>query len=329
MPKFDLEKFADELISIQRQIPFKISARGWCYQLESFGVITKAGFNTVENHINACRAKGLLPIDFVAEEAARSFSGVEKPEELTPKEFLAAILRGVLECEGMYIPDWWDGEAYYIQMVVEKIDLKTLFEPVCQGYHIPIATSKGWSSLLQRAEYARRFNEAEEQGLIAVLLYCGDHDPDGLRISEFLRSNLMALADVEWSDGCLGYNPSALIIERFGLNHDFIEQNSLLWIDNLITGSGHNLASPQHPNHYLPYVQDYLGQYGARKCEANALVVIPDIAQSLCHETIEGYLGDDAIDRFEARREAVTEAINDLRESSGLTQKIRETLGQL
>jgi hypothetical protein len=329
MPRFDFEKFADELLEIQRQIPFKISARGWCYQLESFGMITKAEFNTVERHINVCRAKGLVPIDFVAEEAARSFSGVEEPDEMTPEEFLGAILRGVLECEDQYIPSWWDGETYYIQMVVEKIDLKTLFEPVCQEYHIPIATSKGWSSLLQRAEYARRFKEAEEQGLVAVLLYCGDHDPDGLRISEFLRSNLMALADVEWSDGCLGYYPSALIIERFGLNYDFIEQNNLLWIDNLITGSGHDLASPRHANHYLPYVQEYLAQYGARKCEANALVVIPDIAQDLCRETIEGYLGNDAIGRFEARREAVREAINDVRESSGLTEDIMRILGQI
>jgi hypothetical protein len=140
-------------------------------------------------------------------------------------------------------------------MVVEKIDLKTLFGPICDVYHIPIATSKGWSSVSQRAEYARRFKEAEDDGLKCVLLYCGDHDPDGLRISDFLRGNLEQLRYIRWGDGTDGYDPSNLIIDRFGLNYDFIEANNLTWIENLITGSGGNLADPGHPNFHLPYVQ--------------------------------------------------------------------------
>jgi len=56
-------------------------------------------------------------------------------------------------------------------MLVEKIDLKSLFGPVCWDYHIPIATSKGWSSMLQRAEYARRFKQAENMGLKCVTGY--------------------------------------------------------------------------------------------------------------------------------------------------------------
>ena len=133
--------------------------------------------------------------------------------------------------------------------------------------------------MTQRAEYARRFKEAEDRGMKAVLLYCGDHDPDGLRISDFLKSNLYDLKDIEWSDGTPGYDPTWLEINRFGLNADFIEEHELTWIDNLITGSGRNLASPSHKNHYQPYVQDYLGKFGARKCEANAIVPLPAIAR--------------------------------------------------
>ena len=85
-------------------------------------------------------------------------------------------------------------------MVVEKVDLISLFQPVCRDYKIPIANSKGWSSMLQRAEYARRFKEARDNGLQCVLLYCGDHDPDGLRIGEFLRKNLEDLNEITWGD---------------------------------------------------------------------------------------------------------------------------------
>jgi len=234
----NLKKFAEQLFDLSEQIGFKVSARGWCYQLESARFINKDQFDRVEAMINKCRKKGILPIDFVAEEEGRQFSGVELEESKTPVQYLKAYLTAPLECHEWYTPDWWDGEKYYIQMLVEKIDLKTLFEPVCRKYHIPIATSKGWSSMLQRASYARRFKEAEDKGLICVLLYCGDHDPDGLRISDFIKSNLVDISDIVWEDGSVGYNPRDLIIQRFGLDYDFIQRHKLTWIDNLVTGSG-------------------------------------------------------------------------------------------
>ncbi|MBA7627685.1 hypothetical protein ES703_35152 [subsurface metagenome] len=319
--------FARELRNIQRQIDFKVSARGWCYQLEQFGLITKGQFDRVENIINHdLRAKGYLPIDFVAAEESRKFSGVETPMTETPSEFMKRFLEETLECENYYTPDWWDGEEFYIQMVVEKIDLKSLFEPMCRGYHIPIATSKGWSSMLQRAEYARRFKEAEDMGLKCVLLYCGDHDPDGLRISEALRANLDDLAFIRWGDGERGYDPADLKIDRFGLNYDFIVANNLSWINNLITGSKKDLASPSHKNHYLPYVQEYLATVGERKCEANALVVAPAQGRQLCKEAIENYLGQDAVGRFKARWQVISDKMESVREKAGVRDAVEEAI---
>ena len=42
---------------------------------------------------------------------------------------------------------FWNFQEVYIQVVVEKIDLKTLFGPVCADYHVPIMNSRGWSDL--------------------------------------------------------------------------------------------------------------------------------------------------------------------------------------
>ncbi len=322
--KQGLKDFSEDLISLGNKIGFRVSSRGWCYTLEGFGLITKAQFDKVENLINTCRRQGYLPIDFTAEEEGRRFSGIEEPDEISPIQHLANVLQWSLRCENFYTPNWWEGEKYYIQLIVEKIDLKTLFRPVCEKYHIPIATTKGWSSMLQRAEYAKRFSEAEEMGLECVLLYCGDHDPDGLRISDFLRSNLADLKKVFWNDGARGYDPQDLLIDRFGLNFDFIEDNSLSWIDNLITGSKKNLASPGHPSHYLEYVQDYLGEYGARKCEANALVVEPNAAEQLVQESIEFYLGSNSIARFTSKKDTVKEIIQEYREEKGIDDLINE-----
>lgn len=321
-----LREFAEKITELSEQIGFKVSARGWCYQLETERLINKDEFDKVESWINKCRKKGILPIDFTAEEEGRKFSGVEKPHEQSPIQEMKEWIEAAMQSEIYYIPNWWDGEEYYIQMLVEKIDLKTLFQPVCEKYHIPIATSKGWSSMLQRAIYARRFKEAEDKGLQPVLLYCGDHDPDGLRISEFIKKNLVDLKDIEWEDGEEGYDPDGLEIVRFGLEADFIEKHKLTWINNLITGSGRNLASPSHKNHKMPYVQEYIKTFGAKKCEANAIVPMPKIARELVEGSIIEFLGDEALDRFKTKRWKIKKELDKFRDKTGLTKALQKAI---
>lgn len=325
-----IHEFVNFMEKLSRQIGFKVSSRGWGYIMEQKGIITKDQFDKIEDVINRARRKGLLPVDFIAEEAARKFEGVDpwKNSE-TMQEHIATWLNAAMECDRYYKPEWWKGEEYYIQMVVEKIDLVTLFSDVTKDYHIPIANSKGWSSILQRAEYCRRFAEAEEMGLKCVLLYCGDHDPDGLRISDTIRKNLEDIKDIVWEDGTTGYDPENLIIERFGLDYDFIQANRLTWIDNLITGSGANLASPRHPNHNLPYLQEYLKRYGVRKCEANALVIAPNEGRALCREAIERYLGPGAPDRFRQRRREVRSKLDNMLETLEIRTPLQSAIDRL
>lgn len=329
MTQKQLEKFADWINAISDEIGFKVSSRGWGYILEQKGIITKDQFNKVEDVINRCRRNGLLPVDFVAEESSRAFSEIHHPSEETINEHIQKWLEAAQNSDRYYTPDWWDGEEYYIQTVVEKIDLVTLFQPISKDYHIPIANSKGWSSILQRAEYCRRFAEAEEKGLKCVLLYCGDHDPDGLRISETLRKNLEDISDVTWGDGVRGYNPENLIIDRFGLQYEFIQKNKLTWIDNLITGSGKNLASPNHPNFDLPYLQTYLKKVGERKCEANSVVVVPDMGRKMYIKAIEKYLGKDSLDRFKKKRAAVRAEIDEVLEEVGIREPLQIAINKL
>jgi len=321
----DLIDFSNYLEDMSGEIGFKVSSRGWAYLLETRRIINKDQFDRITNLINTCRKKGYLPIDFVAEEDARAFKGVEKPDQSVVRRF-GTYLKWLQDTTDYYTPDWWEGEQYYIQMVVEKVDLVTLFRPVCKKYHIPIANSKGWGSMLQRAEYARRFKEAEDNGLECVLLYCGDHDPDGLRISEFIRNNMRDLKDVSWEDGEIGYDPEYLIIERFGLNYDFIVRNSLTWIDNLITGSGRNLASPEHKNYHMPYVQHYLREIGEKKCEANAIVTMPEEARELVSNAIIEYLGVSALDRFKGKRRKAWWELKKFLKDTGTGKHIEETL---
>ena len=140
-----------------------------------------------------------------------------------------------------------------------------------------------------------RIRRRAEEGKRCIVLYCGDHDPAGLNISDTLRKNFAELLNhAEWLALM-----DRLEVDRFGLNADFIAEHKLTWIENLETSSGKSLADPRHKDHRAPYVQNYLRAFGARKVEANALVVRPEAGRDLCRQAILRYLPEDAPDDYQ------------------------------
>lgn len=310
-----MARFADELKRIDAQTGFKVSSRGWCYQLEGFGLITKGDFPRVQNLIGECRKSGLLPVEFVAEDGGRCFNCVYSHSRESPREYQRALIRGALNAGRWYNPDFWAGEKYCILMLVEKIDLVTLFSPVCDRYHVPIATSKGWSSITQRAQLLSRFKIAEEEsGRTPVLLYFGDFDPYGLGISDALMKNLR---DVEEA---VGWSPKNLIVDRFGLSHSFIEKYGLSWIENLETGSGKKADESK------PIVKRYVEKYGRRKVEANALVVHPDAGRDLCEQAIVKYLGENVLERWAEVEQASLDEFKRIQYETGIRGPMQEAI---
>ena len=307
-----LVEFADALQQINSRLDFKVGSRGWCYVLEEHGLV-KGDFDKAECLINDCRKSGLLPIDFTANDENREAEGIQDLYgfDESPTEHAQAIISTLPSLADCYTPEsFWTFQDVYVEMMVEKIDLKSLFGNICAEYYIPITNSRGWADINSRAALVERFKHWEYRGKQCVLLYCGDHDPGGLNISDAIRANLADLSQAT------GWRPDSLIINRFGLNHDFIVKNRLSWINNLETSSGKRLDDPKHADHYKPYVQDYLKRFGARKVEANALVVRPDAGRELCRQAINKYVAESAIDEYNGylngKREQVRQHIAEL-----------------
>jgi hypothetical protein len=297
----DVVAFCDRMKEIESGLDFRVSSRGWCYILENEGVITKGEFDAAQRLINDLRKSGDLPLEICAIDEKRNTDGLaEYIDRTSVKEEAEEIYeraRGHIEAgHESYAPfGFWDDQPFYIEIVVEKIDLKSLFGRVAGWFHVPITNIGGWCDINGRAAMMRRFAERERRNRQCVPLYCGDHDPGGLHISDFIRSNFADLSRaVRWS-------PEDLIIDRFGLNADLIDRLGLTWIDNSETGSGRSLDDPRHPDHRKPYVQDYVRKFGARKCEANALVVRQRERRILCQEAILQYLPADAIAKYQDR----------------------------
>ncbi|GAI96565.1 unnamed protein product, partial [marine sediment metagenome] len=126
---------------------------------------------------------------------------------------------------------FWGSQKYYVQMMVEKIDVRNVFHDITKEYHIPISNTRGWSDMLSRNKLIQRFKEAEEIGLIPVLLYYGDFDPAGIKIAETLKKNIKDL------EKATKWNPKNLIIDHFGLTIDFIDENNILCISSCLSSN--------------------------------------------------------------------------------------------
>ena len=295
-----VDTFCRLILQIRSTMDFAVGSRGWCYILERHG-LRKGDFDAAQKLITECRKSGALPLDICAEDSSRETVGIERLDSNDiPNEVESWVDYVREDAHKRYTPiSFWDDLDVYVEVAVEKLDLRSLFEPVCKEFHVPVTNLKGWSDVNARAAMMQRFKLHEARGRLCVLLLCGDHDPGGLQITEQMRKNLEDLA------GAVSWSADNLLIIRFGLNAEFIDEYNLTWIDNLETSSGGQLDDPSHNDHDKRYVQDYIEQFGVRKCEANALVVEPEVGRQLCRDAILEHVPDDAVERYQRKLDRV------------------------
>ena len=284
--------------SIRSEMGFSPTLRGWCYLLEGRSYITKGQFDQLEVRITMARKRGWLDLAITAEDGTRAIRGLPNSTDDDPRRHLELYVNAAV---GRFMPRGPDEfRAAHVEIQVEKLDLVELFTPAARDYGVGITCSRGWNDLHSRAAMLQRFEAADSDDKECVLLAFGDFDPGGLAITKHLEANLDEVAPAA------GVTlPPYIEIVRVGLNYEDIERLGLTWIDGLETSSGQNLADPRHPQHRNADVQEYLRRYGARKCEANALIVQPDEADRIIREALSAYISDSEV---HAWREAQSES---------------------
>jgi hypothetical protein len=149
---------------------FAVGSRGWCYILERHG-LHKGDFDAAQRLITECRKNGDLPLDICAEDSSRATIGLQQLDDddiASEADDWVDHLRN--RAHERYTPiSFWDDLDVYVEVAVEKLDLRNLFAPVCEEFHVPVTNFKGWSDLNSRAAMMRRFKEHEEQGRRCVL----------------------------------------------------------------------------------------------------------------------------------------------------------------
>src|SRR5262249_34275702 len=139
--------FCAKILELQSRLDFDVGSRGWAYLLETERFIDKDEIDAAQKLVNDCRKNGDLPLDICAEDDKRAAENVEEIDP-GPKEEAAQIFDYVQTAERHYTPaSFWDDLDTYVQMGVEKLNIKNLFAKPCAEFYVSIANLGGWADL--------------------------------------------------------------------------------------------------------------------------------------------------------------------------------------
>ena len=272
---------------------YRFGPRGWAYYAEGLGLITKGEFDRFEKLLTDMRKDGELNPDVIEPDASRMATTVYDydADTDTPEEHAQWAVDEIRERLNLlsriyHEHGYWSDLDYYVEMIVEKKDLVQIFRSTADRYNIRITNGKGDTDIHTRLAMLKRFRDHSYAGRQCILLAIGDHDPKGLHIVEGLHRTIMSCANLkglDWPD------PEFEVV-NIGLTERQIDDLDLMKIANLETGGGRDLSDPRHPDHYKPYVQDYMANFGVWKCEANALVGNPRKAEGLLETAINRFI---------------------------------------
>lgn len=299
---------------MSRDTGYKFGPRGWAYYAEGLGLITKGEFDRFEKLLTDMRKDGELDPDVIEPDASRiattvgDFEGSSYSPEQLAKWAVDDISDNLRRwAESYHQHGYWDDLGFYVEMIVEKKDLVQIFKSTADRYNVRITNGKGDTDIHSRLAMLKRFRDHTEAGRRCVLLAVGDHDPKGLFIVEGLRRTLMSCTGIKG----LNWWDADFDVVNVGLTEAQIDRMGLMKINNLETGGGKDLSDPRHPDHFKPYVQDYLANFGVWKCEANALVGHPQKAMDMLEDAITQYIPQDHPEAVEEKNEPAQEAVRE------------------
>lgn len=312
-------EMGEAIEQMSRDTGYKFGPRGWAYYAEGLGLITKGEFDRFENLLVDMRKAGELDPDVIEPDASRMATEVYDFEasDISPEEQAQYAIDDIGENlkaweRGFREFGYWDNLDFYVEMIVEKKDLVQIFRSTADRYNVRITNGKGDTDIHTRLAMLKRFRDHTYSGRRCILLAIGDHDPKGLHIVDGLHRTIMSCCNIKGLD----WDFPEFDVVNIGLTEAQIDDLGLMKIGNLETGGGRDLSDPRHPDHFKPYVQDYLARFGVWKCEANALVGNPRRAKGLLEDAINRFIPashpGDIKDRNRPAQEVVRDEIKRL-----------------
>jgi hypothetical protein len=151
------------------------SVRAVCYQLFNLKLIDCMKVHCTKRisaHLTQARKEGVIPWAWIADETG----GIEQPYGTweNPEEFMATVMRA-------YHRDRWAQQPSLVEVWSEKSTVRGTLAPVLYEYGVQVRYLGGWGGTTKVYEAAQFIAHA---GKPVIILYVGDFDPSGMRMSE-------------------------------------------------------------------------------------------------------------------------------------------------
>jgi len=211
------------------------------------------------------RIEGLIPVDAIVDETRAEIvwnvhSNYERYLANVSSHFTAD-----------YQLDLMKEQPNHIEIIVEKLTVKSYVEEIAAKYCIPIVVARGKCSLPPRHHVVQRWEKSGKDKLILVAL--ADFDPDGIVITDMWHKSLI---------GDLGVPESKLKVIRAGINKAHVKKYRLPRSLDAKTSS--------------PTFKDFEKKYGRYAYELESLS--PKSIQDVLRATIESIIDRPAYDRM-------------------------------
>jgi hypothetical protein len=131
--------------------------------------------------LTRARVAGVIPFEAIGDETRPFVQWDAHPD---PRSFIRHEIDQLLKG---YTRDLQQSQPNWIEIVGEKMTLKSIIEPISMRYCVPYTLGRGFSSLAPRHDMLHRFRRSGREKL--VILIMSDLDPAGMTIAEsFARS---------------------------------------------------------------------------------------------------------------------------------------------
>ncbi|MEE8473032.1 MAG: hypothetical protein V3S82_07675 [Dehalococcoidia bacterium] len=203
-----------------RQLYYQCVARGHSPN-------SQKDYNRLKDIISEARMAGAFPFDWLIDRSRTVHSGAYNHRSADVADALENAAQAVANTPYWYLSaaKWW-GQKTHVSVWVEKEALAGVFEGPCQRLGVSWFACKGYPSLSSLWAWVKQVEttvvaaEADGWGGLdkIVIVYFGDHDPDGYQIHKTALRTVREIAGLE------GIDLPPITLERAALNRAQIEQ---------------------------------------------------------------------------------------------------------
>lgn len=273
-------KLIDEINIIIKEIPVKMTLRQIWYQIIAKRILVKntSNYKKVSRASVKGRRAGLIDKTKIID--PERFRDLREYWYQTAREFFdyKTSYESLKEYLTGYYVHKWHKQPKYVEIWTEKGALVTVFKPITTRIGVTLIVCKGYASYTILLEGAKRIQkECKERGIDkATILYFGDYDPSGKRISKVVREELTVLGT------CINFVEVALTSAQI----DYFDL-SLIPLN-------------KKDKNYSWFMQNY-AEYGSQGCELDALKA--DILQGIIEKAILEHYDQEISEQVETERQ--------------------------